>query len=308
MENEFIISKNFIDIEKQMLKSNNWGVHKGKMGYVLYLFAFSFLNNDKVIKKQARKWLNYIMDNISKVNGYDFENGLMGIGYAVNWLIENNFVKGISDEVLEELDDVLYREFIYTNLDDGSLEKGSSGRVLYSFQRIFSKNSNRSYYREITLKEMLYLSIDEWYNHLVKNDGLTKSLKINIENSSSKQKIQLSQSLQLSIMLNETILNHYISDIYTLINYDIKLYITKILTEQLNIDIKIELLTILDAYENSCYYFRDNEGIILIKNFNEKYKNERKKIRKLPFSGWYPLFEKLMNNNERYNWKTIWLM
>ncbi len=69
---------------------NSSGLYNGKVGMSLCLFEVSRLLNDDFIEEHAFELLQESL--VSKTEDIRFENGLSGIGFVLNYLIDNRFI------------------------------------------------------------------------------------------------------------------------------------------------------------------------------------------------------------------------
>jgi len=77
------------------------GLASGEMGMCIY---FLCLNRNKVYELVASKLLDDIYKQINTLSFYDIKTGLMGIGLGINFLIENNHIKGNINVILKDID------------------------------------------------------------------------------------------------------------------------------------------------------------------------------------------------------------
>ena len=92
----------------------------------------------------------------------DIENGLSGIGLAIEFLIQNNFVEGDPDEVLEEVDNKVFKYLNEENINSFDLTNGLTGYLVYLIARLKVRKSPDSMAYEIN-KELLILVINRLY-------------------------------------------------------------------------------------------------------------------------------------------------
>lgn len=99
--NALLLSSSFIE---------NLGLFNGKTGIAIYFFHLARSTNNKLYEKYAEELIDEIYDEISLSTPLDFENGLAGIGWGIEYLAENGFIDADTNEVLEEFDDVLIKD------------------------------------------------------------------------------------------------------------------------------------------------------------------------------------------------------
>jgi hypothetical protein len=146
------------------------GLYNGLMGIcICYYILFDITQKNKY-RKLAKGLLDRIQGSIPTIEDFGFGEGLAGIGWGVEWLVQNNFVKANTDEVLEELDDDLYAKVLYSKHTDLSISSGSTGQALYFLSRIQAKNHNRLKYKYVCNLECLVLLSDEISEKLLNED------------------------------------------------------------------------------------------------------------------------------------------
>lgn len=108
MKKQLQIIANTVYINTQEV--DNTGLLNGQTGIVLFLYHYYRYCGNEIYKNMADDLLEEIFSTISQNNATDFENGLTGIGWAIQHLIENNFVEGDPDEVLEDVDNIILND------------------------------------------------------------------------------------------------------------------------------------------------------------------------------------------------------
>ncbi|MFV0329290.1 MAG: lanthionine synthetase LanC family protein [Dysgonomonas sp.] len=95
----------FINIQHQ----ENVGLLNGKTGTALFLYNYARYTNNEMYRELADELLDQIYENLNKHVDKSFFNGLAGIAYGVNYIIEKEFVEiDESDgDILEEIDSEL---------------------------------------------------------------------------------------------------------------------------------------------------------------------------------------------------------
>jgi lantibiotic modifying enzyme len=91
----------------------------------------------------------------------DFENGLAGIGWGIEYLVQNKFIEADTDEVLEEFDNRIFKELIYNTPKKIGLLNGIIGIGAYFLKRIQNPSSNDEKITTLTNKQTLIHVIDE---------------------------------------------------------------------------------------------------------------------------------------------------
>jgi len=80
------------------------GLFYGKMGIALFFYHYSKCIDNVVYSDYAGDLLDDILENLHNRLPDTFESGLTGIAWGIEYLIQNNFVSGNSNEICEEID------------------------------------------------------------------------------------------------------------------------------------------------------------------------------------------------------------
>lgn len=111
------------------------GLFKGKMGIVLALGEYSRKKENKIFVDFSFDLLEIIISKINKQLAFSLSNGLSGIGWGIEYLIQNEFVEGSSIDICEEIDQKIM-ETDPKRIWDMSLEDGFEGLLHYIFFHI----------------------------------------------------------------------------------------------------------------------------------------------------------------------------
>ena len=93
--NVLLLNAGFID---------NPGLLNGKMGIAIFFYLYSRFTKNKIYEDYAGELVDEIYEEINTSTPVNFENGLTGIGWGIEYLIRNGFVQADSDEALSEID------------------------------------------------------------------------------------------------------------------------------------------------------------------------------------------------------------
>ena len=77
----------------------NLGLMHGKTGIALYFFELAKKAQDSTYQDFAERLVDKIYEEISISTPLDFENGLAGIGWGIEYLVQNGFIEGNTDEI-----------------------------------------------------------------------------------------------------------------------------------------------------------------------------------------------------------------
>lgn len=91
------------------------GLLNGKMGLSLYFFHLAKETGKPDHLDFAEKLLDDVYEQVQKKNiACGFGEGLAGIAWAIDTLIKEKFVEAEVDEVLSDVDDMLYQYLVNT--------------------------------------------------------------------------------------------------------------------------------------------------------------------------------------------------
>lgn len=107
-----------------------FGLLKGKMGIALALAHYARIRNNNYIDKVADFLMEQITDNLTKNEDIGFANGLSGIGWGIEFLIQNGYMDGNSLEICEEIDRRIMSSDI-RRMQDMSFDTGIKGLMKY---------------------------------------------------------------------------------------------------------------------------------------------------------------------------------
>ena len=82
--NTLLLNASFID---------NLGLMHGKMGISIFFFHLARQTQNKIYEDYAGELIDEIYEEISANTLVDFENGLAGIGWGIEYLAQNNFIE-----------------------------------------------------------------------------------------------------------------------------------------------------------------------------------------------------------------------
>jgi lantibiotic modifying enzyme len=144
------------------------GLMHGKMGIAVYFFHLARETQDSTYKDFANKLIDKIYEEISISTPLDFENGLAGIGWGIEYLVQGGFIEGDTDEVLGELDNQLH--FFKESFQRIEFLNGLVGLGAYFLKRIRNRSISTRNAADDLKNQMLLYVINELQLQ-VKNTG-----------------------------------------------------------------------------------------------------------------------------------------
>lgn len=115
------------------------GLFHGRMGIVLFFAHYARVTQNKQYEDFAKILLDEIYEEIHWDLPINLENGLCGIGWGIEYLVQNGFMKGNTDEILADIDRKVL-EIDPLRISDLSFRRGLAGIIFYVIARL---NANR---------------------------------------------------------------------------------------------------------------------------------------------------------------------
>ncbi len=140
---------------------NNIGLMHGKMGISIFFFHLARRTKNKIYEDYAGELIDEIYEEISANTPVDFENGLAGIGWGIEYLVQNGFIEADTNEVLEEFDNKVFNEFIYNIPKELNLLNGILGYGVYFLNRVKNRAYDEKNIAVLTNRQTLIYLVDE---------------------------------------------------------------------------------------------------------------------------------------------------
>ncbi|MFV0585036.1 MAG: alpha-1,2-fucosyltransferase [Parabacteroides gordonii] len=120
VKNDFVwkLEKNKISLERN-------GLFYGKMGVAVFLFHYASVYQDEFYENIAMNLILTVFSRINTQTSIDYADGLSGMGCAIEYLYQNEFVEGDINEILSDLD-LLFDDI----LNDSRKKKDSYANLL----------------------------------------------------------------------------------------------------------------------------------------------------------------------------------
>lgn len=114
----------------------NIGLMHGKTGLAVVFYHLARKTGNTAFETFAEELIDDIIPVLSTQLPIDFENGLAGIGWGIEYLIQNHFLEADSDEVLEDFDKQIFLKFLEVPQSNIGLLNGVIGTGHYFLMRI----------------------------------------------------------------------------------------------------------------------------------------------------------------------------
>lgn len=285
----------------------NYGLYRGLMGNAIFLFCQDSVRKDTVNKKLAKKYINHIIENVPFISDFSFADGLLGIGWGIQWILTQKIIRADADEILEDLDAEIFKLIMYSKSDNVSLDNGAMGRILYIHDRIIYPHSQRNIYQEVPLKELLMLSIDEFYHHLVvvTENGISMKKDV-VSLDDNTYLLHLAQALIICLKIQKMFSVRYIYDLHPYLN-DFTDKLIQGFSDSNTFIIKPEMKVLINSYEKSLLYFNDQPKLLRLNMYKSAIGDKRIKA-DTTYNGWFKEISKLSLDSKIQNWKDGWLI
>jgi hypothetical protein len=154
----FTMSHNDSDLQLRVIRHlvlnasfvSDAGLYHGKMGIVLFFAHYGRFTGNTLYDDFAGELPDEICEDIHTGTPIDFENGLCGIGWGMEYLLQNGFMEGDSNEILSDIDKKIMERDL-RRITDQSFRTGLGGISCYIQKRINSPCRNQ---QEIPFDEM----------------------------------------------------------------------------------------------------------------------------------------------------------
>ncbi len=157
--------------------NHNIGLLNGKLGVVIFFYFYARYSKITYYDTFAGELLDEIYSEINVNNSVNFNDGLCGIGWGIDFLIRNKFVEGDVNEILVDIDKTIFYRDIEIIIDD-NLKFDFKGHVSYVINRNFNdqKIFNKSYL--LKLHDLLQSSLfSEDYEAFLLKEELANIIK-----------------------------------------------------------------------------------------------------------------------------------
>ena len=117
-------------------RQEGFGLFKGDMGVCLALFVLNREKKDPAVEDFADHLIDRIYARAAKAKNAFFDTGFAGVGWGVNYLMENHYYEGDVDEVLKDIDAVVFKEINSVSGIPANVSNGLLGYLIYSVARL----------------------------------------------------------------------------------------------------------------------------------------------------------------------------
>lgn len=200
-----ILQQRLIDI--LIFKSgfiNNPGLFYGKMGLTIFFAHYNKYTSDRLYETIADELMEQVLEETHKGLSLGIGSGLSGIGWGIEYLIQNGFMEGDCVEICEEIDCKIM-ETDPRRLMDMSLEDGLEGLLNYVLAHIKGAVSSNTKmpFDDVYMTDLFYV-----IEHLLKKSNINEGLKtICVKYANFFNGEELDYEISLRFFLNKDELN-----------------------------------------------------------------------------------------------------
>lgn len=119
------------------------GLIHGKMGIAIFFFHYARYTENDLFEEYAIDLIEEIQNQIHLKFSTNYERGLSGIGIGIEYLAQNGFIDSDTDEILEDVDEKIYRTIMDEPYSKYDLYNGLSGLGRYWLYR-FAGNQKKN--------------------------------------------------------------------------------------------------------------------------------------------------------------------
>lgn len=243
-------------------QKGNFGLFTGKAGYSLALFVISKKYDDVELKNSAEKLLQETIEEMFSSKDLSIDKGVLGVALVINFLIHNGYVEGNVDEVLCDIDALLYKNLKNEDIHYGlSCTSGLVGFLVYLVERLKCTKNRNSLCANINEASLRTVINKLWQTAMPQFVNLTKDIYTSVISDYPILFLYLGKAVKLGVYSDKIycIVKTWMKNITSYLPYHSinRLYLAVSLS-YLNQSIKDELL---DKYVQLILFSLDMDSI-----------------------------------------------
>ena len=142
-KNERILPNLVLYIIRHINSVEGTGLISGKMGILILLYHYAEYSKNIFISQFADALLDEIIEDLSEQLPLNISNGLLGIGWGIEYLVQSKFIQGNTNDLLFNFD-VKVMEISPSRMCNYNLYIGFGGIVRYLLSRLYSIEKNNT--------------------------------------------------------------------------------------------------------------------------------------------------------------------
>lgn len=147
-------------VQQNGLTVTSHGLMHGNTGLCIFFYQLAKATGNPDYEQLADDLLDKVFASLNTSASVDFENGLTGIGWGIEYLVQNGFAEGNSDEILEDIDNKVFRVLNENSFTSFEITNGLTGNLYYLISRLKSQSNPPSMAQQIN-RELLIMAINK---------------------------------------------------------------------------------------------------------------------------------------------------
>ena len=147
-------------VQQNGLTVTTHGLMHGNTGLCIFFYQLAKATGNSDYEQLADDILDKVFAGLNTSASLDFENGLAGIGWGIEYLVQNGFAEGNSDEILEDIDNKVFRALNENSFTSFEITNGLTGSLYYLISRLKSQSNPPSMAKQIN-RELLIMAINK---------------------------------------------------------------------------------------------------------------------------------------------------
>lgn len=154
---------------EEAIKQNpqNIGIYNGQMGIAIYYYYLHRITNKEEYRIKADSNLESVLGQIGKISNMSLKNGLLGIALGVDYLLEAGLVSGDANDVLHDIDDVIFKFYHFNEYETRKSEYDHLGLLYYLYRRLSLLDEKSDNF--FIFKALIIEKLETYYNSYFKN-------------------------------------------------------------------------------------------------------------------------------------------
>lgn len=134
------------------------GFFSGKAGIMIYLFRLARQTNNVWYQELAEQMIDEVCLAADKIKSANFDNGLCGLAWAVEYLAQEGFIEANTEDVLEDINNKIFKLVSSKSFDElVAISDMLPGIAFYLIRNIKPRNDDNS--ESVCLKKDLLILI-----------------------------------------------------------------------------------------------------------------------------------------------------
>lgn len=126
------IEKIFNHLLLNIAYTKDYSLYYGKTGCLLFFAHYARLRNDEINDEIVSEIINDIFSSVHKIPILNIQQGICGIGWGVEYILQHKLLSGNSDEILFDLDKLILNQAPSTNSNYADILRYISFRLTSS--------------------------------------------------------------------------------------------------------------------------------------------------------------------------------